>query len=262
MKKMKRLMLTALAILGMGITPAQAAGIPVIDASNLRQNMVTSLQSAAQTLKQIEEYRTQLKQYENQLRNTLAPSAYIWDQAVSTVNKLRTAMNSLDYYKNQLGNIDAYLNKFQDVAYYRNSPCFTARGCTEAEWAATRRAMSENRKLASESQKKANDAVLRIIESQQDALQRDARNLERIQSAAQGAQGQMQALGYANQLASHQANQLLQIRAMMLTMYGAQIARMQAEADREALHQAAINRLRQNKMRSSQPRSWGSSDLY
>ena len=256
MKKMKRLMLTALAILGMGVTPAQAAGIPVIDSSNLRQNMVTSLESAAQTLKQIEEYRTQLKQYENQLRNTLAPSAYIWDQAVGTVNKLRTAMNSLDYYKNQLGNIDAYLNKFQDLNFYRNSPCFTARGCTEAEWAATRRAMSENRRLASESQKKANDAVLRSLESQQDAVQRDARNLERIQSAAQGAQGQMQALGYANQLASHQANQLLQLRSVMIAMYSAQIARMQAEADREALHQATVEKFRRGTFVRSEDKGW------
>lgn len=259
MKKMKRslnLMLGALAILGVGVTPAQAAGIPVIDSSNLRQNMVTSLESAAQTLKQIEEYRTQLKQYENQLRNTLAPSAYIWDQAVSTVNKLRTAMNSLDYYKNQLGNIDAYLNKFQDLNYYRNSPCFRARGCTEAEWAATRRAMSENRRLGSESQKKANDAVLRILESQQDALQSDARSLERLQQGAQGAQGQMQALGYANQLASHQANQLLQLRAMMLTMYGAQIARMQAIADREALHQAAGEKFRRGTFVRSEEKVW------
>lgn len=256
MKTMNRLMLTALAILGMGVTPAQAAGIPVIDSSNLRQNMVTSLESAAQTLKQIEEYRTQLKQYENQLRNTLAPSAYIWDQAVSTVNKLRTAMNSLDYYKNQLGGIDAYLNKFQDLSYYRSSPCFTARGCTEAEWAATRRAMRENRRLASESQKKANDAVLRSLESQQDALQNDARSLERLQRAAQGAQGQMQALGYANQLASHQANQLLQLRSLMIAMYSAQIARMQAEADREALHQATVEKFRQGTFVRSEEKGW------
>ena len=122
---------------------------------------------------------------------------------------------------------------------------------------ATRRAMSENRKLASESQKKANDALPRGLESQQDAVQRDARNLERIQSAAQGAQGQMQALGYANQLASHQANPLLQLRGLMIAMYSARIARMRAVADREALRQAETNRLLQNRMRSSQPRSWG-----
>ena len=256
MKKMKRLMLTALAILGIGVTPAQAAGIPVIDSSNLRQNMVTSLESAAQILKQIEEYRTQLKQYENQLRNTLVPSAYIWDQAVSTVNKLRTAMNSLDYYKNQLGNIDAYLNKFQSLAYYRNSACFMARGCTAAQWAATRRAMSDNRRLASESQKLANDALLRSLESQQDAVQSDARSLERLQRAAQGAQGQMQALGYANQLASHQANQLLQLRSLMIAMYSAQIARMQAEADREALHQAAGEKFRRGTFVRSEDKGW------
>jgi len=36
----------------------------------------------AQTLKQIEQYQTQLQQYENMLQNTMAPAAYIWDQAL------------------------------------------------------------------------------------------------------------------------------------------------------------------------------------
>jgi P-type conjugative transfer protein TrbJ len=42
----------------------------------------------AQTLKQIEQYRTQLQQYENMLQNTIAPAAYIWDQAQATINGL------------------------------------------------------------------------------------------------------------------------------------------------------------------------------
>ncbi|WP_276145891.1 type IV secretion system protein, partial [Pseudomonas aeruginosa] len=99
------------------ITPAQA-GIPVIDGANLGQNLMTAIESVAQTLKQIEEYRTQLQQYENQLQNTLAPAAYIWDQAQSTINGLMNAVNTLDYYRNQLGSLDSYLGKFQDVAYY------------------------------------------------------------------------------------------------------------------------------------------------
>ena len=105
-------------------THAQA-GIPVIDGTNLAQNVMTAVESVAQTLKQIEQYRTQLQQYENMLQNTAAPTAYIWDQAQSTINGLMNATNTLNYYKNQLGGIDNYLGKFQDVAYYRGSPCFS-----------------------------------------------------------------------------------------------------------------------------------------
>ena len=77
--------------------PVQA-GIPVIDGGNLAQNIMTAIESVAQTLKQIEQYQTQLQQYENQLQNTMAPAAYIWDQAQTTINRLIAAQNTLAYY--------------------------------------------------------------------------------------------------------------------------------------------------------------------
>jgi conjugal transfer/entry exclusion protein len=40
---------------------------------------------------------------------------------------LRQAIDTLSYYKNELGSLDAYLSKFQDLDYYRNSPCFQQR---------------------------------------------------------------------------------------------------------------------------------------
>ena len=61
-----------------GFSMPAHSGIPVIDTANLSQNMMTALEEVAQTLKQIEEYATQLQQYENMLQNTLAPAAYIW----------------------------------------------------------------------------------------------------------------------------------------------------------------------------------------
>lgn len=108
------------------------AVIPVIDGANLTQTIVSATENVAQTLKQIEQYRTQLQQYENMLQNTAAPTAYVWDQAVGTMNRLRGAIDTLDYYKTQTGSLDAYLSKFQDVSYYRSSPCFNA-GCSKAE---------------------------------------------------------------------------------------------------------------------------------
>jgi P-type conjugative transfer protein TrbJ len=49
----------------------------------------------------------------------------------------------------------------------------------------------------------------------------------------------MQALGYANQLASHQANQLLQIRGLLMAQQNAIVTKMQVDASREAQQQAA-----------------------
>ncbi|WP_158146871.1 P-type conjugative transfer protein TrbJ [Vibrio fluvialis] len=211
------------------------SGIPVADGVNLQQNIISAMEAVTQTAKQIQQYQSQLQQYENMLQNTMAPASYIWDRAQSTIHDLTQATNTLSYYQNQLGSLDEYLGKFQDVAYYRNSPCFSTTGCSETE----RTAMIQNRRLASESQKKANDALFNNLALQQDNLQTDARQLQRLQSAAQGADGQMAAIGYANQLASNQANQLLQIRSLLIAQQNAVGARMQADADKEALQQAA-----------------------
>ncbi|MFV8826139.1 P-type conjugative transfer protein TrbJ [Thauera sp. WH-2] len=241
------------AILAGSVITSTYAGIPVIDGGNLTQNVMTAIESVAQTLKQIEQYQTQLQQYENQLQNTAAPAAYIWDQAQSTIIGLMNAVNTLDYYRNQLGSVDAYLGKFQDVAYYRGSPCFSAAGCTDAE----RAAMEQNRSVASESQKRANDALFKGLEQQQRNLTADARQLERLQSAAQGAAGQMQAISFANQLAANQANQLLQIRGLLIAQQNAVTARMQAQADLEAQQQAAGATSRESRIElTASPKNW------
>ena len=229
------------------------AGIPVIDGGNLTQNVLTAMESVAQTLKQIEQYQTQLQQYENMLQNTAAPTAYIWDQASQTMDRLRSAIDTLDYYKRSLGSIDGYLGKYQDVAYYRASPCFSGAGCSEAEWAA----MNENQRLASESQKRANDALFRGLDQQQENMQADARQLERLQSAATTADGQVKAIQYANQLASHQSNQLLQIRGLMVAQQNALVVRMQAQADLEAKQQAAHAASTEGRIAPTQsPKNW------
>ena len=221
------------------MTPAQA-GIPVIDGANLTQTVMSAVENVAQTLKQIEQYRTQLQQYENMIQNTVAPAAYIWDQATSTMNQLRGAIDTLNYYKTSLGSIDAYLGKFKDTAGYRANPCFSPTGCTPAEWSA----LKDQERIGSESQKKATDALFKGLEKQQDAMESDATQLQRLQSAANGAQGQMEAIGYANQLASHQSNQLLQIRGLLIAQQNAVATRNQALADREAKEAAAAESIR------------------
>jgi len=168
------------------------------------------------------------------------------------MNELRTAIDTLNFYKSQLGSIDAYLAKFQDVDYYRNSPCFREGGCTDAQWAA----LKEQQNLGSQAQKKATDALFKGLDKQQEAMITDALTLQRLQSSAQGARGQMEALGYANQLASHQSNQLLQLRALFIAQQNAIATRQQVIADREAQQATATEQLRKGTFKPSPKREW------
>ena len=223
-----------------GVITSAYAGIPVIDGANLGQNIMNVIESVAHTAKQIQQYQTQLQQYENMLKNTTQPSMQIWDAATTTMNQLRGSIDTLNYYKTSLGSIDAYLGKFKDTAGYRANPCFSPTGCTPAEWSA----LKDQERIGSESQKKATDALFKGLEKQQDAMEIDATQLQRLQSAANGAQGQMEAIGYANQLASHQSNQLLQIRGLLIAQQNAVATRNQALADREAKEAAAAESIR------------------
>ena len=94
-------------VLLLAYLPAHA-GIPVIDGSNLSQNVVTALQSVAMTMKQVEQYRVQLQQYQNMLQNTAVPGTNIWDQAQTTMRQLNASINSLEYYRNQLGSLERH----------------------------------------------------------------------------------------------------------------------------------------------------------
>lgn len=258
MKPFAKKSLVAIVITGLTLSPVPFvvapayAAFPVIDGFNLSQNVVTALENVAHTLKQIQQYQTQLQQYENMLLNTTAPSRQIWDSATTTMNQLRGTIDTLNYYKGSLGSVDTYLTKFKDLSAYRGSRCYSVSGCTPSEWAE----MTESERLGSEAQKKANDALFKGLDRQQDAMQADASQLQRLQSAAQGSAGQLQAIGYANQLASHQANQLLQIRALLIAQQNAITTRNQALADREAKEAAAASLLRTGSFRTSPTRSW------
>ncbi len=117
------------------VAPASAQ-LLVTDPINLSQNVISAMENVAHTAKQIQQYQLQLQQYENMLRNTAQPPQQIWDAATTTMNQLRSSIDSLNHYKETLGSVDAYLEKFRDTEGYRNSPCYSVSGCTPAQWAA------------------------------------------------------------------------------------------------------------------------------
>jgi P-type conjugative transfer protein TrbJ len=214
---------------------ARAGGIPVFDATNLGQTTIAAIENVSQTLKQIQQYQTQLQQYENMIRNTLAPPAYVWAQAQYTMNKLMHMTDTIRYYGQRYGGLDGYLQQFRNVNYYRGSPCFNLDGnCTESAW----KLLQQGQEASTDAQKSANDAVLRGLDHHSQQIPLDAAQLQILQQRTQTAQGQMEALQYANQLAAHQSNQLLQIRHLLIAQHNAINAQNQAEVDQKAMWQA------------------------
>ena len=228
------------------------AGIPVIDAANTSQATISALQNVAAVTKQIEQYKTQLQQYQNMLQNTAAPAAYIWNEADQTISKLLAAQDTLSYYKTQAGSLEQYLSRYQDTAHYDEAPCVGGDTCTTQDHEAIANAQSQ----ASAARKKANDALLTSVSNQQGTLQTDADALALIQRSATSATGQMQAIQSANQLASAQANQLLQIRSLLIAQQNALATSAQVEADRDAQRLAASKRALAGRNSKSSYKEW------
>jgi len=227
------------------LVQAVYANLPVVDFTNL-------LESVTQTTQQVQQYKTQLSQYENMLENTKNLDKFTWDEASTTMDNLVNSIDTLNYYKQQAGGMNEYLSRYQDENHYRNTPCFNGGKCSEAEL----NALLQQEANASEAQKKANDAMLRGIEQQQVTMKSDARQLTRLQEQAQGASGQMAALQAANQLASAETNQLLQIRGLMVAEQNAEATRLAAIADKEAIQAAGDERFRQGSFKKSSGKTW------
>lgn len=244
MKPIKNAVTKIVVVIAIHLTiPATSlAGVPVIDATNLSQNVLTATEEIAQTLKQVEEYATQLsqystqlQQYQNMIQNTAQPSSYTWANATQTISGLTNILNTLSGFQSQFGTLANYINQYRNMSQYAHSACFNNVACTPGALASLHNIL----KLGSEAQQTANAANIQAIDSQQSALQTDAATLQKLQANAQGATGQMAAIQYANQLASNQADQLLQLRALLIAQQTAEATRNQALADREAQQQAA-----------------------
>ena len=229
------------------------ADLPVIDIANWYQNGKVIVNQVSQYRTQVEQYRNQIQQYQNMLKNTQSLTSFQWDNANGIINNLLDTTNTIDYYKSEAGSMQRYLERYQSQEYYNKTPCFSNSGaCTPEEL----QKVNQNQVAASVAEKRANDAMLKGIDKQQQNLKKDADRLRTLQSQAQGAQGQKQALQAASQLASNQAHQLLQIRGLLVAQQNAQATRNAAHANKEAIQSAGDARFRSGDYRKSSGKKW------
>ena len=220
---MKKMLFTSVAVVLVAALPISSPGtMPVIDYSNLTQNITTALHQVSAYAQQVQQYQLQLQQYANQVRNTAAPVAQVWQQAQQAMNGV---MGTAGMFQNGSA-LQSYLNQFQNVNYWLSAPPGNYTYQT----------------AGSVAQKQANDALVKGIVAQQAQIQKDAATLEQLQSQASTADGQMKALMAANQLAALQQEQLLQIRALLVQEQQALAARNQTLANDEAMREAATQK--------------------
>ena len=220
---MKKMILTGVALLLVAALPISSPGtMPVIDYSNLTQNITTALHQVSAYAQQVQQYQLQLQQYANQVRNTAAPVAQVWQQAQQAMNGV---MGTAGMFQNGSA-LQSYLNQFQNVNYWLSAPPGNYTYQT----------------AGSVAQKQANDALVKGIVAQQAQIQKDAATLEQLQSQASTADGQMKALMAANQLAALQQEQLLQIRALLVQEQQALAPRNQTLANEDAMREAATQK--------------------
>ncbi len=232
---------------------AFASGAPVFDLANWLQNGKMALNQVNEYKTQVDQYHNQLQQYQNMVQNTQSLTSFQWDNANGIINNLLEATNTIDYYKQEAGNLQGYLDRYQSQEYYQKTPCFNGNGLCSAE---ELKKISQNKLSASVAEKRANDAMLKGIDKQQQSLKDDSERLRTLQSQAQNAQGQKQALQAASQLASNQSHQLLQIRGLLVAQQNAQATKDAAAANKEAIQTAGDERFRAGTLNKSTGKKW------
>jgi P-type conjugative transfer protein TrbJ len=191
------------------------------------QTTETAVQTTASVIKQVQQYETQVQQYQNMVQNTAAPLTNIYRQVTGDISGAQGALDGVTRLIPAGQSVIQYLSQFTTGGGVSSNTDFcAAQGlCTPAQFAAAQATQG-----AAEQARDA--ALVSGSQTQLASLQSQAIDLQSIGQAAQGATGQMQALGYSNQIGTVAAGADLQI-ASILTQQ-----RQQEAADRLAAQQA------------------------
>lgn len=234
MRKKSYVLLTA-AWLGMqGM--AFSLGEPVFDAEAL-------LESVRQTANQMQQIELQKNTIQNLVQNTQSMSSFNWGNPANATQNIISATDTLSFYKNQAGGLERYLNRYQSQAFYKNNTL-------------SQDAIKTRLEQGSEAEIKAHEAVLKGIDKQQLSIQQDAKHLEDLQKQVQTAQGQKAASQAQSQINSANAQELLQIRALLIAQQNAQATKDAVLANEKAIRDAKTEQFLSGHFTKSTPRSW------
>ena len=201
------------------------------------QQLVTQGQQYAKQLQQyeaqIQQLQTEASQLQNMVQNTTQLASFAMPSGISSIGNMQGVATSFSGVTGGSGGLSGYLGQLKNLSQYQQ---LFSGGITPGAISAS----SNNQTTLSAARQAAAADVLNTAQQQQNGIQADANNLGQLTSAAQSATGALQ-VGQANaQLLAAQNNQILQQRQAELAALKLQAAKDQADQDRGAAGDAAV----------------------
>jgi P-type conjugative transfer protein TrbJ len=225
---MKRILLASAAIVFSGVSltaePARALVVECANCSSIEEQLVSDAKQAQQYLTQVSQLETQLRQYANQIQNSVALPQSIWSNVTGDINQVRSLANAASLLT---GNSGSILTRLQSAQGYADQAAFLPQniGSQFTMWQQTlaNAGTSLGRTLG----------VQQGQESSYTALQ------TAIEAHSQTAAGQMQAIQAGNENLGLINTQLQQVQTTLVAVAQEVATRDAVAADRQAAQDAA-----------------------
>lgn len=186
----------------MGSTPKSHAQILTRDNDEI-------IETLGVIAKQVMQFEVMLNQFKTQIRNTIGPLFFIYDQ----VQDIRSQIQSLDNLSTTyqiFGGIDYFVKDNKSLGDYIANNCQKLNICNA-------QSVLEWKKQQSTVQTALNNSLLQMNAKQQQIIQADTQTIANLQSVVQQADGRMKAQQDTNQILLEIAHQVLEMRTSLIS---------------------------------------------
>lgn len=204
--------------------PVRAQAVVCVNCSTVFTQVMEYAEALAQTLKQIEEYRLQVQQYEDQLKNVERLGGFNTDNALSSLRSIETIASQGQQIRYTLQDLEGQFRQLYPGVY---DTFAEVRDSDATSWDALDAFYARERESYDGALAALNAAKLHSEE-----LAADQGRMDRVESQLAASDGRLKAIQAAGQYAQINAAQLMKLRQVGL-MQLQMVAAAQANESRE-----------------------------
>jgi P-type conjugative transfer protein TrbJ len=204
--------------------PARSQAVVCVNCSTVFTQVAEYAEALAQTLKQIEEYRLQVQQYQDQLKNVEQLGRFHTDDALSGLRQVESLMNQGRNIRYTLQNLNSDFARMYPDVYETYS---SLQGFDGTSWDQLDVFYEQEREVY-------DNARTALLAAQQHSrgLDADQQRLNQVEAQLADSDGRLKALQAAGQYAQINAAQMMKLRQVAL-LQTQMVAAQQANEARE-----------------------------
>lgn len=199
-------------------SPARAGGIPVFDASNFTQNLLTAVRTLEQINNQIKSLQNEAVMLENMARNLQPMNYSSQGQLENTLRQINNLMNQAQAIRYQIDSTEAEFARLYPQEYEAHISGDELALQVRQRWLASMEALRQTMEVQSQ--------VVGNVQS-------DSATLSRLIQESQSAVGALQAQQAGNQLTALSAKQQMQTQELLAAQARAQAMEQARSASEE-----------------------------